>query len=389
MNYFSFVKHQGKCGAALIGQTLTTHEILPLIDPERVYGTWETVSDLEGRQNVKYGKFLTSKSNLTDLCPEEIKGDWEVASKKLKAFLKTFYLIKADPQKWCIFDFVPAETLEKYCQIKTKIIQNHFETTKIPKNYDLLVRTGFLVDEISRQKLNLVKPHKNPFIFYDPMKSRTGRLTTRKGTFPILSLKKEERASIKPNNDFFVSLDYNGFDLRTFLFLSGYEQPDEDIHEWNIKHIFKSSTREEAKKALFSWLYDDRDNFSASQIYHKAPVVEQYYDASTKTVENPFGRVISDVDSAKALSYIVQSTAGDLFLDRACDVRDFLRGKQTKIAILLHDELVLDFSKQDLPELNKMIKLFQDTKLGKLPITLTVFNKTFSDIKYEKFIQIQ
>ena len=42
------------------------------------------------------------------------------------------------------------------------------------------------------------------FVQLDMFKSKTGRLTSKKGSFPVLNLKKEFRKVLKPNNDLFV-----------------------------------------------------------------------------------------------------------------------------------------------------------------------------------------
>ena len=75
----------------------------------------------------------------------------------------------------------------------------------------------------------------------------TGRLTTHKGSFPILTLKKEYRQIVKPTKDLFISLDYNGAEVRTLLELSGEPQPETDIHEWNAKNIFDEKLESEVQ----------------------------------------------------------------------------------------------------------------------------------------------
>ena len=79
--------------------------------------------------------------------------------------------------------------------------------------------------------------------------TKTGRLTTKKSSFPILTLDSTFRSVIKPQNDWLVELDFNAAELRTLLSLAGKEQPKEDIHDWNMKTVLKrAKSREDAKK---------------------------------------------------------------------------------------------------------------------------------------------
>ena len=101
------------------------------------------------------------------------------------------------------------------------------------------------------KKLNAVRNT----VSYNQHGSVTGRLTLDKGSFPILNLPKNFRKVLKPSNDFLVEFDYNAAELRTMLALMEMAQPQEDIHNWNIRHIFKDGcSREEAKKRAFDTL---------------------------------------------------------------------------------------------------------------------------------------
>ena len=91
-------------------------------------------------------------------------------------------------------------------------------------------------------------------ISYDIFGTKTGRLSTKKNSFPIMTLNKSYRAILKPKNDLFLELDYNAAELRTLLALSGHTQPDQDIHEWNMKNVYGDRlNREESKKRIFSF----------------------------------------------------------------------------------------------------------------------------------------
>ena len=139
---------------------------------------------------------------------------------------------------------------------------------------------------------------------YNPWGTVTGRLATNPDTFPILTLNKEFRACIKPTNDWLLELDFNAAELRTLLALCGENQPQNDIHDWNVKNIFGDSlTREEAKVKTFAWLYSSKENKDLERLYNKDLVRNKYWDGFKITTD--YGRTMENVDEHHALNYIV------------------------------------------------------------------------------------
>jgi DNA polymerase I-like protein with 3'-5' exonuclease and polymerase domains len=231
--------------------------------------------------------------------------------------------------------------------------------------------------KVRRFKDKLTRISRN--VSYNLFGTVTGRLTTKKGSFPILTLDRDYRSVVVPNNDFFLELDFNGAELRL-------EQPKDDIHAWNVKNVYKDSiTREEAKKRIFAWLYNlESKDLMSNRAYDRDSLLEKYFDG--EHIHNPFGRKIK-CDKFHAINFLIQSTASDIFLRRAIEINKMasdiflrraieinkmLKGKKTKIAGLIHDSMLIDFSNEDKHLLPEIIKTFQDTDFGTFKVNKSI-----------------
>ncbi len=358
--------------------------------PKGLSVTWEEHQGID-LSNTLYMKHYCQGKSLEEVCPENLKEAFLIQQNKMKAYIKALQTAKVDLKNNCYYELIPTYALKDFCSIKNQITKHVYETVKQPNNYQFLVDLSNFIKEISNRELNLdlnsisrirdiksrqliklIKKSSNK-ISYNMYKSKTGRLTTNPGSFPFLNLKKELRKVLRPTNDHFIELDYNANELRVLLSLSGKEQPTTDIHIWNQNNIFpETMTREEAKKAIFKWLYKDDYDSNIESFYSKGDVRQQYYDKSTRIVENPFGRVMEDVDDFHALNYILQSTASDSFLTQALKVRELLKGRKSFITGLNHDSLIIDISKDDKALFPKALKIFKETNLGTFVVNASV-----------------
>jgi hypothetical protein len=211
----------------------------------------------------------------------------------------------------------------------------------------------------------------------------TGRLTTAKDSFPILTLDKKYRKVIKPKNDWLVELDFNAAELRTLLGLSGTSQPQGDIHDWNLKNLFKNLDidRAQAKEKIFSWLYNPKSvNKEAERYYCRDELVKKYFDGFK--VNTPMGRKIP-ADERRALNYLIQSTSSDVFLNSAYHVWQALEGKKSEVRFLVHDSVLIDFSEEDREVLSQVIELFSKTPLGKYKVGVSI-GKSYGEMRKMK-----
>ena len=174
---------------------------------------------------------------------------------KMEAHKKAAMSAKVSLQDECFFDILPEHQLTKWFSIRQQALENLYKATNKQEDYDILHKAHVLTTNISQQNIKFGK--QTGRVLYDIFGSATGRLTTKRGSVPVLTLKKEQRELLKPQNDAFVELDLNAAEIRMLMALSGREQPSGDIHEWVVANVYGGAIeRSKAKIELFAWLYN-------------------------------------------------------------------------------------------------------------------------------------
>jgi len=356
--------------------------------PDKCLKTWRYSGSLKDL-GIEYGWLYTGGKTLSEVCPDSLKGDYELLSRKMNAFRKSFEIAKINFHDHCFFDLVPHDFLVEFLELKNQITQHVFETYSKPANYDFLAAGTKLLHKIRYQDLNinnegcksLFLQHHNRaharkliegarYIDYNLFGTVTGRLSTHPGSFPILTLKKEFRNLLKPQNDWFLSFDYNGAEARTAIALLDHPQPPGDIHEWNMANVLKSTrqiTREEAKTLFFSWLYNPDSTAFQSEMYDRQNLLEQYYIDGH--VHTPMGRKI-EIDERRAFNYLIQSTTADLVMDRAIALDEYLSDKKSYVSHVIHDEVVIDLCDEERSLIPEMKKVFSQNSLAEYVVNV-------------------
>ena len=249
------------------------------------------------------------------------------------------------------------------------------ESVEKPKDYDILHKIHVVVAEICRR--NIKVGNVNHKITYDMFSSATGRLATLRGSYPILNISKEERSVITPENDLFLELDLNGAEIRTLLSLSGQQQPNYDIHEFNRDKCFPDLSRKEVKSKFFAWLYNPNAvDYELEKIYNK-DIYKDYF--KNNKVLTPFNREL-DIDERRALNYLLQSTTSDIVLENTYNIMRTLRGRRSKVAFTMHDSVVLDFAREDYNMVKDIKEIFETNILGNFVSTVSI-GKNFGNLK--------
>jgi hypothetical protein len=345
---------------------------------------------------MEYLSLYCDGASVSELCPPYLQEELEILHERKVAFGNAIRNSKIDISSACLYDLIPHWFLKEYSQIKCEIMKDVHSRLPKPENYDFMLRLENLFGEIQENTLNIDMSQlahrrhqaavrnfmkriggKNK-IKYNQFGTRTGRLTVSPSSFPILNLQHSFRSVLKPNNDLFVEFDYNAAELRTMMALAGVEQPQEDVHEWNMKNIFSMSNRDAAKKRVFSWLYNPSSTDKAlDRAYNRKKVLDEHWDGSKVTT--PFGRQI-EAQEHYALNYTIQSTTSDLVLRQVLEVEKLLRGKKSKIVFLIHDSFVIDLDKNERNLILQIAKIFSQGKFGDFLVNVKA-GKDFGNMK--------
>lgn len=345
--------------------------------------TWSYASYLRDEE-VEYASLYVLGSTLKDMCKGRQKELYEEMESKLKAVIASCYEVNLDLNKMCVYEVMPQHLLAKWAEMKNKICTDIFNNIPKPANYDQLLKLNKVIADIKQQRLNLdlskiiqitvqdrntykLITENTPYIDYDMAKTVTGRLSTKKGSFPVMTLARKYRNILIPNSDWLFEMDFNACELRVALALLGYDQPEEDLHDWNLNNVFqRSKSRDNAKKRIFSWLYNpNSDDEAISKVYDREKLKTLYY--KDNKVTTPFGRVI-ECDEDHAVNYLVQSTAADLVFEQMYKVWEYLRGKKSFIKFCNHDSIMIDLHTEQEYEFNEIKELFSNTRFGKFKV---------------------
>jgi hypothetical protein len=318
-----------------------------------------------------------------------MKEEWEKIKKTLKSCLKAFSTSRISMDENCFYDLVPEYFLYQYLEAKNKITAHVLETIERPENYTHMHNLVVLTSEIRQRPLSIdIGPIKHllsslkgqnfqrrlkaarAVCDYNPWGTVTGRLAANPNSFPILTMSKEFRACVKPHNDWLVELDFNAAELRLLLALSGEPQPQNDIHDWNVKNIFNAQmTRDEAKVKTFAWLYSNNENKDLERLYNKSFVRNKYWDGFK--IKTDYGRIMENVDEHHSLNYIIQSTTIDMVHEQAYKVYELLKGRKSHIAFLIHDAVYIDLAEEDRYDLLNVLDTFSQTRYDKFKVNVS------------------
>lgn len=364
--------------------------------------TWKYSSILFDRDDIEYAQLYCQRDLKEMALLFGMEKRYQEVESKINAYYRAIKTSKIDRNKYCLYDLLPEKLVKQYCQIKNDICDQVIQSIAKPKEYDQLLRINKLISDIRLRPIKIdrtvfdrtnEKERKfydkagkiSPIIDYNQFNIITNRLGVNPKSFPVLNLDKDFRKCIVPTNDMFVSLDFNAAEARVMLALSGKEQFEGDLHQFHLDTIGDPGLdRATVKTQFFAWLFDsvrDRNNLAHEDVfnglYNKPQIIGKHYDG--EYVTTIFDRRIK-TDDHHSLNYIIQSTAFDLFAENCFNILLLLRGHKSFISMLITDNVVIDLALEDKPLIRQIKAVFEQTRIGKIPSTLSI-GKSFGEMK--------
>ena len=363
--------------------------------PDNLSQTWSYAPYLKNR-DIEYAKLYLEEKSLSDVLPEYLLDDWEDVIKTLDAFNRSHVVAKIDMDDNCFYDLVPTRFLIDLCEVKNKITHHIFMKYPKPQRYEFYKHVHIMLRDIEERQVRYDRKmissyvtsvkmggHAKsllsckPRVAYKQFGTVTGRLTTKRHSFPILTLPKVFRRAVVPTNDFFVELDFNGAEIRTLIGLLGREQPTIDIHRHHMKEVFDHTiTRDQAKQSFFAWLYGSKKHKASPEglkldtFYDKKTLLDKHY--INGVVTTPYKKEIKNTSQHHALNYLIQSTTAELVLKQALKINYYLERSMSEsfLAFIIHDAIVLDMKKEDVEQLREIKHLMSSTNFGSFEINV-------------------
>ena len=179
--------------------------------------------------------------------------------------------------------------------------------------------------------------------------------------FAAIPKSQEHRKCFKPQNDYFVEFDFDGYHLRLLCDEIDYALTDESAHKQLARQYFNKSDinedeYQEAKQINFHAIYGKiPEKWAFLEIFTK---IDSYIKQLWRRFEDDgevlapisrkiFNRRLKDMNPQKLMNYVMQSLETSRNILILKDVLKYLDSKKTKVALYTYDALLFDFSKED------------------------------------------
>jgi len=179
--------------------------------------------------------------------------------------------------------------------------------------------------------------------------------------FAAIPKSEEHRKAFRPQNDYFVEFDFDGYHLRLLCDEIDYPLTDESAHKQLARQYFNKSDinedeYQEAKQINFHAIYGKiPEKWAQLEIFTKIDSfirdLWRRYEDDGKILapisRKVFDRGLKDMNPQKLMNYVMQSLETSRNILILKDILKYLKDKRTKVVLYTYDALLFDFSKED------------------------------------------
>jgi len=222
---------------------------------------------------------------------------------------------------------------------------------------------------------------------------------------------KEVRRSFIPRMGFiFVAIDYKNFEFRAMLDTAGERELADEITNGKDVHTTTATlvgiTRQQAKTLNFLLLYGGgvaklagslglpvlQAKQIKQQYFDKLPNVKKFISraaavaAEKKFVVSRFGRPYRFTDpkfSYRAPNHLIQGGTASAVKKAMVDIHQFLVDKKSKLILQIHDEVLLEISKDEvdlIPQIKDIMEKAWPEKFHKMECSVEWSDKSWADL---------
>ena len=277
-----------------------------------------------------------------------------------------------------INQLIPISKLYESCENVYSSVEQHLEIP-IPEGFDFYNKTAtnvfFLLEQsglgVHYEAFNKMFNPRNPLynikdnITYSSynLYNATSRPTNAFNSVNYAAIPKteEHRKCFRPQNDYFVELDFDGYHLRLLCDEIDFDIPSDSAHKYLAQIYFNKQEineeeYQEAKQTNFHAIYGKiPEKWAFLEIFSK---ISDYIGELWRRFENdgeilapisgkPFTRRLRDMNPQKLMNYVMQSLETSRNILILKEVLRYLKDKKTNVALYTYDAILFDFSKED------------------------------------------
>jgi len=223
----------------------------------------------------------------------------------------------------------------------------------------------------------------NKVLTYYNLYNATSRPTNAFNSVNFAAIPKGDqyRKAFRPQGDYFVEFDFDGYHLRLLCDQIGYKLTNESAHKQLAKLYFEKDEISDdeyaqAKQINFHAIYGKiPEKYAFLEVFEK---IQQYINSlwvkyegvgvvHNPMTEKPFTEKLKDMNPQKLMNYMMQSLETSRNILILKEVLRYLDKKRTKVCLYTYDALLFDFYKEDGKEtLEDLKKILEEG--GKYPV---------------------